>query len=284
MLKKGLGKGLGTLFDDTTEEFNPNEVLEVRLSQVEPNKNQPRKNFDPEKLELLAQSIKEHGLIQPITVVSNGNDSYTIVGGERRWRASKLAGLSTIQVIVKDYDEKKVAEISLIDNLQREDLNPIEEALGFKELSEVYGMTQDQISQIVGKSRSAVANSMRLLGLEEEFRQLVIDGKITEGHARALLSLEDVELRRFLANQIIESDLNVRQAEKLAKQLQKEKPEKKEKEEDAYSIQLKHIEQSLSAELGTKVVISNGAKKGKIEIEYYGNEDLERLLNLINHK
>lgn len=281
MAKKGLGKGLGTLFSEEIDEINENGIIEVKISQVEPNKNQPRKSFDREKLETLADSIKEHGIIQPIIVTKSEDGRYTIVAGERRWRASKIAGLTTIPVVVKEYTDQTVAEISLIENLQREDLNPIEEALGYKELSDTYGLTQDKISQKIGKSRSAIANAMRLLLLEDEIQQRLISGEISEGHARAILSLEGFELRNFLVNQIIENSLNVRQAEVLAKQLQKGRPERRKKSPDVYSIEIKRIQERLAESLGTKVTISNGAKKGKIEIEYYGNDDLERLLNLI---
>lgn len=281
MAKKGLGKGLGTLFDAEPEIIDESGIIEVKTSLVEPNKNQPRKNFDADKLKALADSISENGMIQPIIAVKNDKGRYTIVAGERRWRAAKLAGLSTVPVVVKEYDEKTVAEIALIENLQREDLNPIEEALGYKELSDKYSLKQEEISQKVGKSRSAVANAMRLLSLEEEFQKLLISGEISEGHARAALSLEAYELRNFLINQVINSGLNVRQAELLAKQLQKEPREKKKNVSDVYAIELERIGDRLSSSLGTKVTISQGAKKGKIEIEYYGNEDLERLLNII---
>ncbi|MDY3928914.1 MAG: ParB/RepB/Spo0J family partition protein [Clostridia bacterium] len=282
-MKKGLGKGLGTLFSEELEEVNENGITMLKITQVEPNKNQPRKNFDMEKLEALSESIKEHGMIQPIIVTKNDNDRYVIVAGERRWRASKLAGLTEIPVIVKEYSKKTVAEIALIENLQREDLNPIEEAMAYKELCETHGLTQDQISQKVGKSRSAVANSMRLLSLENEFQTKLISGEISEGHARTVLSLENYELREFLINQIISNGLNVRQSEVLAKQLQKSIDKKKEPKKipDVYNIELQRIQERLSTNLGTKVTISNGAKKGKIEIEYYGNEDLDRLLNLL---
>lgn len=282
MAKKGLGKGLGTLFESENDVIDEGGIVELKLSEVEPNRNQPRKYFDIEKLEALAESIKENGMIQPIIVTKSDNGIYTIVAGERRWRASKIAGIKTIPAIIKDYSEKTIAEVALIENLQREDLNPIEEALGFKELSEKYGLKQDEISQMVGKSRSAVANSMRLLSLEDEFQKKLIDGSISEGHARAALSLDKLELREFLVNRIIEDGLNVRQAEILSKQLQKGIKKKEKKEPDVYDIELEKIQYRLSSNLGTKVTISQNAKKGKIEIEYYGNDDLERLLNIID--
>lgn len=281
MVKKGLGKGLGTLFEDDNEIVDDSGIKELKISQIEPNKNQPRKKFDKEKLVALSESIKENGLIQPIIVTKADNDRYIIVAGERRWRAAKLAGLSTVPSIVKEYTDKTVAEVALIENLQREDLNPIEEALGYKELSEKYFLTQEEISKIVGKSRSAIANAMRLLSLEEEIRDKIISGEISEGHARAVLSLDGIDLRNFLVSQIIESGLNVRQAEVLAKQLQKGIKEKKKKAPNVYDIELERIQNRLSSNLGTKVTISHNDRKGKIEIEYYGNDDLERLLNLI---
>lgn len=281
MVKKGLGKGLGSLFEDDNEIIDENAIKEIKISQIEPNKNQPRKRFDKEKLVALSESIKENGLIQPIIVTKSDDDRYTIVAGERRWRAAKLAGLTAVPSIVKEYTEKTVAEVALIENLQREDLNPIEEALGYKELSEKYFLKQEEISKIVGKSRSAIANAMRLLSLEDEIQSKIISGEISEGHARAALSLDGFELRNFLVSQIIENGLNVRQAEVLAKQLQKGTKEKKKREPDVYDIELERIQNKLSSNLGTKVTISHGQKKGKIEIEYYGNEDLDRILNLI---
>ena len=281
MVKKGLGEGLGSLFEDDNEIIDENAIKEIKISQIEPNKNQPRKRFDKEKLVALSESIKENGLIQPIIVTKSDDDRYTIVAGERRWRAAKLAGLTAVPSIVKEYTEKTVAEVALIENLQREDLNPIEEALGYKELSEKYFLKQEEISKIVGKSRSAIANAMRLLSLEDEIQSKIISGDISEGHARAALSLDGFELRNFLVSQIIENGLNVRQAEVLAKQLQKGTKEKKKREPDVYDIELERIQNKLSSNLGTKVTISHGQKKGKIEIEYYGNEDLDRILNLI---
>ena len=281
-MKKGLGKGLGTLFNEDFDAPQESGVIEVKINQVEPNKNQPRKSFDKEKLAALSESIKEHGMIQPIVVTKNDNGKYTIVAGERRWRASKLCGLTTIPVIIKDYSKQTVTEIALIENLQREDLNPIEEALGYKELCDVYDMTQEQISQKIGKSRSSIANAMRLLALEKEFQQKLISGEISEGHARCALSLEGFALREFLLNQVVKNGLNVRQTEILAKQLQKTETKKPpQTKNDAYELEIKKIADLLSQDFGTKVTISNGRKKGKIEIEYYGNEDLDRILKIL---
>ena len=283
MIKKGLGKGLGTLFEDDNELIDENSIMELKISQIEPNRNQPRKKFDKEKLAALSESIKENGLIQPIIVTKADDGRYIIVAGERRWRAAKLAGLSTVPSIVKEYTDKTVAEVALIENLQREDLNPIEEALGYRELSEKYYLKQEEISRIVGKSRSAIANAMRLLSLESEIQEKIISGEISEGHARAVLSLDGFDLRSFLVSQIIEGGLNVRQAEVLAKQLQKGRKEnsKKKAAPNVYDIELERIQNRLSSNLGTKVTISHNDLKGKIQIEFYGNDDLDRILNLI---
>ncbi len=287
-MKKGLGKGLGSLFDDNNiideivEKTEKKDISQVKLSLIEPNKKQPRKNFDKEKIEILAKSIKENGLIQPIIITPSKNGMYKIVAGERRWRAAKKAGLKEIPAVVRDYSDEQIAEIALIENLQREDLNPIEEALGYKSLLEEFNLTQENVSRKIGKSRSAIANSMRLLNLEKPIQELLTAGKISSGHARAILSVEDGALRAELSDRIVNENLNVRQAETLAKQLQKKQPKKKTPVKTAYDIELEHIQKKLSSNLGTQVKISHTSKKGKIEIEYYGNEDLERILNLIN--
>ena len=282
MAKKGLGKGLGALFtDENSVSIEPETgILELPILSVEPNKNQPRKTFDAEKLAALAESIREHGLIQPIIVTKNTAGTYTIVAGERRWRAAKKAGFEKIPAVVKEYSDQTVTEIALIENLQREDLNPIEEALGYRALVDEYSLTQEQISQRIGKSRSAIANAMRLLSLEEDFQQKLISGEISEGHARAVLSLEGAVLREFLINRIVEDGLNVRQAENLAKELQKGPKPKRKPTATAYDIELERLQDRLSSGFGTKVKIHHRPKKGKIEIEYYGNDDLERILNL----
>ena len=281
MAKKGLGKGLDLLFSDENTSLPQSEITELKITKIEPNANQPRKSFDEDKLNILAESIKEHGLIQPIIVTKAKNGNYTIVAGERRWRAAKLAGLSEIPVVVKDYSARTVTEVALIENLQREDLNPIEEAMGYKSLMDEYSLTQDEISKRIGKSRSAIANSLRLLGLEEELQKHIISGEITEGHARALLSLDKTILREFLLNRIIEDGLSVRQSEKLAKDLQKDRT-KTTRRVSVYDIEIDRIRAKLEQGFGTKVKILHGEKKGKIEIEYYGNSDLERILSLFN--
>lgn len=292
MAKKGLGKGLNSLFNEEDIEevtsditqSSDGDIKKVRMSLIEPNKKQPRRHFDEEKITALADSIKEHGLIQPIIITPSDNNMYKIVAGERRWRAAKKANLKEIPAVIRKYSEEQVAEIALIENLQRENLNPIEEAIGYNLLMDEFNLTQELISQRVGKSRSAIANSLRLLSLEDEIQKMLILGTLTSGHARAILSLDDKELRIALSKRIIEDNLNVRQAEALAKQLQKKKPQKKEPEKTAYDIEIEKIQNTLSSAMGTKVKINHTAKKGKIEIEYYGNEDLERVLGFFNIK
>ncbi len=279
MAKKGLGKGLDALFAEDTREAEGG-VIEVKITEVMPNKNQPRKSFDEDKLEALSDSIKEHGIIQPIIVTQKG-DLYTIVAGERRWRAAKKAGIKKIPVIIREYDDVTTAEIALIENLQREDLNPIEEAMGYRALMDEYNFTQEEISTKLGKSRSAIANSVRLLTLDDYAREKLVAGEISEGHARCALSVPAGVVREFFINRIIEEGLNVRQAENLAKDLANPKQPKKERVESAYKIEMERISRSLEQFLGTKVKLSGTSKKGKIEIEYYGNADLERLLDII---
>ena len=286
MAKKGLGKGLNSLFneediEEVTSEITKSsegDIKKVRMSLID--KKQPRRHFDEEKITALADSIKEHGLIQPIIITPSDNNMYKIVAGERRWRAAKKANLKEIPAVIRKYSEEQVAEIALIENLQRENLNPIEEAIGYNLLMDEFNLTQELISQRVGKSRSAIANSLRLLSLEDEIQKMLILGTLTSGHARAILSLDDKELRIALSKRIIEDNLNVRQAEALAKQ----KPQKKKSEKTAYDIEIEKIQNTLSSAMGTKVKINHTAKKGKIEIEYYGNEDLERVLGFFNIK
>ena len=292
MAKKGLGKGLGSLFSDSDikevtqpESENKNtggDITTVRMSKIEPNKKQPRSNFDEEKINTLADSIKEHGLIQPIIITPSQNGMYKIVAGERRWRAAKKAKLKEIPALIREYNDEQVAEIALIENLQRENLNPIEEAVGYNLLIDEFNLTQEVISQRVGKSRSAVANSLRLLSLEKDIQKMLIDGSLTSGHARAVLSLDTSELREALAKKIIEDNLNVRQAEALSKELQKKTPAKKKKEKSAYDIEIENLQNRLSTAMGTKVSINHTPKKGKIEIEYYGNDDLNRILEFFS--
>lgn len=295
--KKGLGKGLGALFVENTDaksendfdilaEFTDdisdeekNNIKIIKIRDIEPNKNQPRKKFDKEKLEILSSSIEQHGLVQPILVKPNINGTYTIVAGERRWRAAKLAKLKEVPCIIRELSETEVMEIALIENLQREDLNPIEEAEGYKRLMDNCDMTQDDVAKRIGKSRSAVANSLRLNNLSSSVKQLVIDGKLSQGHARTLLGISDSEKQLETANIIIEKGLNVRQVENMVAGLNEKKQNKK---NNTVSGMMKkyfaEVENDLGSKLGTKVKISEGINKGKIEIEYYSKDDLERIL------
>ncbi len=278
MARRGLGKGLASLIpEDKQFSAGENVVHELNIIDVEPNQNQPRKHFDEEKLESLAESIKEMGVILPIIVVKQENGRYLIIAGERRWRAAKKAGLKTIPAIVKDYKSKEAAEVAMIENLQREDLNPIEEAEGYKSLIETFSLTQEEISKRVGKSRTAITNSMRLLNLPETVIKFIISGELSSGHARALITLKSDTLKYDIAKRIIKEGLNVRQVEALVKQLNTEPKQEKKKEDQVY-IAIQNLESDLSKKLSTKVHIKHGAKRGKIEIEYYGNDDLERIL------
>lgn len=284
MAKRGLGKGMDAFLDTSNVMAveSHESIREIRISDIEPNKNQPRKNFDKDALKALSDSIREHGVITPILVMKTGT-GYEIIAGERRWRASRMAGLKTIPAVVRTYSEVEIKEVALIENIQREDLNPIEEAVAYQALIDEFGFTQEEISEKIGKSRSKVANSLRLLALEPEFQKFVISGEISEGHARCVLSLKGAVLREFLINRIIEDGLSVREAEKLAKDLSLEKrPKKEKKQPDSIAIEIERIRKNIEDRLGTKVSISHGKKKGKIEIEYYGNEDLDRLLELLN--
>lgn len=280
MVKKtGLGKGLDALFAsnvDVEETLKENEVIEkLKITQVEPNRNQPRKHFDEEALEELAESISRYGVIQPIIVVKKG-DYYEIVAGERRWRASKKAGLTEIPAIVREGDERKNKEIALIENVQREDLNAYEKAVGIKELMEEYGLTQQQVSEILGKSRSSIANTVRILNLDPRVIELVQQNKLTEGHARSLLAIEDNEKQYQMALRLLEMGASVRDVEKKVQQKKKMK-----KQDERYEAIYRDIEDSFQGFFGTKVKLEAGKRKGKIVIEYANNDDLERILDLI---
>lgn len=282
-MKRVLGQGLDALFSktDIEESLSPEtrqgEVKMIKTSLIEPRRDQPRKNFDREQLQALANSISEHGVIQPIIVVEGQNGYYSIIAGERRWRASKLAGLSEIPAIVRTYDELQIAEVALIENLQREDLNPIEEALGYKTLMEKFSMTQDKVSERVGKSRSNIANMLRLLSLEDDIKEMLAENKLSMGHARALLSLPEGKGRIEAARRIISEGLNVRQAEDLGKKMPASPKKPREKKEGIYP----DVERTLSQKYGTKVRIK-GNRKGKIEIEFYSVADLTRIVDLLD--
>jgi ParB family chromosome partitioning protein len=275
MKKNGLGKGLGALIRENEHDINSS-VTELKITELEANQNQPRRFFDDQALQELSGSIKEHGVVQPI-IVRKLDDSYQIVAGERRWRAARLAGLKTVPVIIKDYSNVQVMQIALIENLQRQDLNSIEEALAYKSLIEEHDMTQERISEKIGKSRSAIANTLRLLNLPEEIKNMVVHGKISAGHARALLTIEDKNKQLEIAQKIVEQQLNVRDIEKLVMQ----KDNKEEKKENKKDVEIIELEERLKNTFATKVNIIHKKNKGKIEIEYYSNDDLERILELL---
>lgn len=281
--KSALGKGLGALIPEVGDKIinvdEKNSVFEVEINKVSPDKEQPRKNFDEEKLELLASSIKEHGIIQPI-LVRKENDYFKIIAGERRWRAARIAGLKKIPILEKVLDKRQTMEISLIENLQREDLNPVEEAKAYKRLIDEFEITQEEIAVRIGRSRPTITNTLRLLSLEDRILNYLIDGTLSEGHGRCLASIDNKELQYELAKKVIDDGLNVRQTEALIKSINN--PKTKTKERLAKDIYTKDIENRLKGILGTKVSINKGRKKGKIEIEYYSNEDLERIVDLLS--
>ena len=276
-MKKGLGKGLGALITSADTTSDETFVKEIKINEIEPNANQPRKSFDNEKLVQLSESIKQHGVVQPI-IVKKEENTYKIIAGERRWRAARLAGLTSVPVVVRDVSNKQVMEMALIENIQREDLNPIEEAEAYERLMKEYNLTQEEISNTVGKSRPAIANSLRLLNLNGKLKAYVINEEISSGHARALLAIDDVKLQEKIAEEIIDKELNVRETEKIIKKmLSKDKKPKQAK----LTEELADIEDKLKNIFGTKVKLLSNNKKGKIMIEYYSNEELERILELV---
>ena len=275
----GLGKGLGALLGADMMETESSGSLYLPISQVESCSGQPRKHFDEESLQELADSITEHGIIQPLTVRKLASGYYQIIAGERRWRAARLAGLQEVPVIVMEADDRKAAELAMIENLQREDLNPMEEAAGFQSLIENYHMTQEEAAQQVGKSRSAVTNALRLLGLTPAVRKLVEENKLSAGHARALVPLSP-SLQESAANAILTGGLSVRQTEALVKRLSAEKKEPKKPQADAVDY-LAEAQNELKAKLCRGVKIVSGRKKGRIELEYYGLDDLNDLLDAL---
>ena len=282
--KFALGKGLGALIpEENLEEKNFNKengINVISINLIKANIDQPRKNFDEEKIIQLSESIKEHGIIQPIILKKEG-ETYSIVAGERRWRAAKIAGIKEIPAIIMDLSDKEILEISLIENIQRQDLNPIEESIAYKKLIDEFNLTQEQLSNRIGKSRTSITNCLRLLNLDKRVQEYLIDGVITEGHGRAILSIEDKELQYKLAQSIIDECLSVREAEKLIKSIITEKknlqPEAKAK--NPYYIDIKDKLENL---FGTKVLLMDKKNKGKIEIEYYSKEDLQRILDILN--
>ena len=274
----GLGRGLGALLGDDVLKAESTGSLYLPISQVESCSSQPRKHFDEASLAELADSIREHGIIQPLTVRRLASGYYQIIAGERRWRAAKQAGLTEVPAVIIEADDRKVMELGLIENLQREDLNPAEEARGYQVLMEEYGLTQEQVA---GKSRPAIANTLRLLALPEDLLKLVEEGTLSAGHARAILGAPTQAMQRQAAKQVIAHGLSVRQTESLVKALQKQPAEKK-AANDEIALYLGELEKSLSSNLGRKVTISHHGKKGKIQLEYYNPEDLEALLSLLN--
>ena len=278
---KGLGKGLGALLGDFNDEPLEKSAYQLLpIYKVEPNPDQPRQDFDEEELEALAESIRIHGILQPLTVRETRSGYYQIIAGERRWRAARLANLSEVPVIVIEADDKKVMELALIENLQRQDLNPVEEALGYQSLIEEYGLTQEEAANRVGKSRPAVANALRLLGLCPEVMEKLRSGELSAGHARAILTLKSEKKQIEAAKKIIALGMSVRAAETLCKNMAKEKPA--EKEPAVLKVDyVAECEKQLSKHLGRGVKIVNGKRKGKFELEFYGQEDLQNLLDAL---
>ena len=278
--QKGLGRGLGALIDDFSVPAAQEQVTTLPLQKIEPNPKQPRRTFDPEALQSLADSIAEHGVVQPLAVRDAGNGYYQIIAGERRWRAARLAGLTELPVVVLDADDQTVMELALIENLQRQDLNPMEEAEGYRVLMEEYGLTQEQAATRVGKSRPAVANALRLLALPDEVRAMVEEGTLSAGHARAVLTLNSQRLQKAAAQKIIALRLSVRQAEAMCKRMAAE--EKPKKEKPALTVDyVGECEKALTKQLGRKVRIVSGKRKGRFELEFYGQDDLQRLYEIL---
>ena len=278
--QKGLGKGLGALLGDFTEEPLEKSAYQLLpIYKVEPNPDQPRQDFDEEELQALADSITVHGIIQPLTVRETPNGYYQIIAGERRWRAARMANLSDVPAVIIEADDKKAMELALIENLQRQDLNPLEEALGYQTLMNEYGLTQEEAAGRVGKSRPAVANALRLLGLCPEVQERVRKGELSAGHARAILQLKSEKKQQEAAQKIVALGLSVRQAELLCKNMSKEPvPQKKE----VFAVDyVAECEKSLSKHLGRGVKIVNGKRKGRFELEFYGQEDLQNLLDAL---
>ena len=285
-IKKGLGKGLDSMIPEKKTKAEMKEVQdkalsEIKISEIDPNIGQPRKSFNEDELLELAESIKIHGVIQPIILTKRGK-RYEIIAGERRWRASKLAGLTKIPAVIREYTDKEIMEVSLIENIQRQDLNPIEEAVAFKNLIDEYKMKQDDLAERVSKSRSAITNALRLLKLDDKVKAMLAEGLISTGHARALLAVEDKNKQQILATRIFDEKLSVRETEKLVKQILENKESKKE-EKSSEKLIYKKLEDSLKSIIGSKVSIKSKENgKGKIEIDYYSIEELDRITELLS--
>lgn len=282
--KSGLGKGFDAIFaDNSVEDISVSaSAVKVKLMEIEPNRDQPRKQFDEDALNELADSIAKHGVLQPLLVRPLLNGGYQLVAGERRWRASRIAGLTEVPVVIKELTDAQVAELALVENVQREDLNPLEEANGYKELSEKYGHTQDEISSMVGRSRSAVANALRLLSLPSEVQELVMKGELSTGHAKAILSATDVDYQVELAKLVVKEDLSVRTTERLArKSVSDVKTGKRAKKRNPYYDE---VELALSDVLGRQVKVTKSSKKGSLEIEFFDDDDLKKLLKIFDNE
>ncbi|EHI96957.1 parB-like partition protein [Clostridium sp. DL-VIII] len=279
-----LGKGLSALIPDEVEEtIEETSKLLISINKIKSDEEQPRKLFDSEKIAELAESIKTHGIIQPLILRKHNEDQYVIVAGERRWRAAKMAGLKEIPAIIMELSSRDILEISLIENIQRQDLNPIEEALAYKKLLNDFKITQEELSKRIGKSRVAIANTIRLTNLDERVQQYIVESIITEGHGRALLAISDNEKQYEIAQKVIDEKLSVRELEKLIKKINdSEEKEKVEEPLDRLNPYYKDVKNQLQNHFGTKVNILNKKNKGKIEIEYYSEEDLQRILDIIN--
>lgn len=280
-MKKGLGKGLGAILDSENILSGSSGISELKVNDIEPNREQPRKNFDQEKLQSLAESITQHGVVQPI-IVKKQDKGYSIIAGERRWRAAKLAGLKTIPAIIKDLSPRDVMEIALIENIQREDLNPIEEAEAYQKLMEEHGLTQEILSRLVGKSRTAIANSVRLLTLSDKVKEMLVGEILTPGHARTLITIEDGEKQGILADTIVQKNMNVRETEKFVNEQLNPKENKTHKRTNK-DVNILDIEEKLKSALGTKVDLQHRNNKGKIIIEYYSNDEFERIIDIITN-
>ena len=279
---KGLGRGIEALMGDTSLQTQEAGSIYLPISQVEPGLNQPRKNFDDEALEDLADSIREHGIIQPLTVRRLSSGYYQIIAGERRWRAAKKAGFREVPAVIIEADDRKVMEIGLIENLQREDLNPMEEAEGYQVLLTDFGMTQEEVARRMGKSRPAITNALRLTALPPEVRELLVAGQLSAGHGRAVLMVEGTQAQVAFALMLVQEGLSVRQAEAAAKTFTLEpKKEKKAPAEDPNRIYIEEVEKSLSGRFGRKVTITAGRRKGRLELEFYDTDDLNALLDLL---
>lgn len=279
--QKGLGRGLGALLGDFDQDAAEDSAYKLLpLHRVEPNPDQPRQDFDEEELAALAESIRVHGVLQPLTVRETGGGYYQIIAGERRWRASRMAGLTDVPAIVIEADDRKAKELALIENLQRQDLNSVEEALGYQSLMNEFGLTQEEAAQRVGKSRPAVANALRLLTMDEKVLDMLRAGELTAGHAKAILMLKSEKKQLEAAQKIANLGLSVRQAELLCKNMSKEQPEKK--EPATFQVDyVRECEKSLSKHLGRGVKIVNGKRKGRFELEFYGQDDLQTLLDAL---